>query len=911
LAFFRKKAQPKAEEEKVETIQEQPEPQISEDEEEGIEAMDEQTVLFSATKPEDAAYSLDELEDEILENEDTLSFTNQTEQTLKMNSVQLDKLAQMDEPVIHETKQPAQEIEEFLEQNQIEGMKDGKLYDNGVPQYGELEVNGFVYYFDPKQDGHTASGLTFVPAHYAADNQDKTIFCSMKGNLMYGPLTVEGDERFFLEGSGAMACSQLVTWNEKMYYYDAFGLRYRGQIVLDGKHKYFDEATGEMRTGIVTIPAGMNDGTEKTVCFDDNGDMLFGLIEQDGKTRGFDLWDGHMMTGLTSLSSEYGPARIVYFDEDGIMATGDVQINDVHMYFAKNGRMITNSTVRIDEQLFYYDQKGHRYHGPRYLRGKWKYFDENDGHMLTGFLNLPDENQPSGFKTVYYNEKGDMLFGQQEIGGHTMCFDLYDGHMFKGLTYLSYEYGGPRTVYFDENGHMVYGSVLVNDHYMYFDKKGDMARSTMVRIDDETYYYDDSGFRYYGQKFIGGNWKYFDQISGAMRTGLVELDENVEPRGAKTVLYDANGNMLCGLQKVNGRYRFFDYWDGHMTTGLVHVNDEKKGLLTLYFDENGQMVYGPTIINGKEMFFFGEGGQVSNTLVEYENEVFYYDQNGCKHKGLQKINGKWKYFDACTGAMVHGLVKLQDETDWQNEKTCYFDEEGNMVYGLKEIDGKVKCFDLQSGAMKKGLTHLSADYGESKTVYFDEEGNMVYGVQEIDGKRCIFDAHTGALLHKPGTIYEFASADEIIPDQVMKKNALAIACILKDNKWSLQAIAGLLAVMQQRSKIDPAAQNGSLYGLFLQKKDESMNAWMEQNGLEYESGAAQIERLMHEMKNGLNWKKAEAYPITFKEYAALEFKPGYAAQSFYANYIDEPIENAEELSQNALVWHNYLKEHEF
>jgi hypothetical protein len=261
--------------------------------------------------------------------------------------------------------------------------------------------------------------------------------------------------------------------------------------------------------------------------------------------------------------------------------------------------------------------------------------------------------------------------------------------------------------------------------------------------------------------------------------------------------------------------------------------------------------------------------------------------------------------------MVHGLVKLQDETDWQNEKTCYFDEEGNMVYGLKEIDGKVKCFDLQSGAMKKGLTHLSADYGESKTVYFDEEGNMVYGVQEIDGKRCIFDAHTGALLHKPGTIYEFASADEIIPDQVMKKNALAIACILKDNKWSLQAIAGLLAVMQQRSKIDPAAQNGSLYGLFLQKKDESMNAWMEQNGLEYESGAAQIERLMHEMKNGLNWKKAEAYPITFKEYAALEFKPGYAAQSFYANYIDEPIENAEELSQNALVWHNYLKEHEF
>lgn len=805
---------------------------------------------------------------------------------------------------------PAEEMEAFYQSQKESGMHDMRFYENGKQAYGEKIVNGFHYYFDPLNDGKFASGLVNVNPNLALDGQKKTVYCSMYGNFLFGQYEIDGRKYYFLPESGKMAKSQVVIDGEDEYYYDAFGNMFKGIIKLDGGIKYFDLETGKMAKGLTVIPASLNYGQEKKVLFDEGGNMVFGLLEREEGIQCFDLKTGAMFTGLVNLSSEYGGPKTVYFDENGMMIKGLAEVNSKKMYFSKTGKLITNSMIRIGEDTYYFDQKGYMFHGPKYLSGNWKYFDDETGAMLTGLVKIKDEDHPEGFKTVYYDEDGNMVFSQQKINGKWKCFDLYDGHMFTGLHYLSPEYGGPKTVYYDENGDMVYGSVFLNGKYMYFDESGEMVCSSIVEIDGDKYYYNDAGWRQYGQKYINSKWKYFDIDTGIMRTGLVELDERAEGRGAKTALYDEEGNMMFGEQIVDGNYKYFDLWDGHMVTGMIYIQDEINGSKTCYYDESGNRVYGERVINGHEMFFSNDGSMVRNTLVDLDDEIYFYDQNGYKYKGQIKINGSWKYFDIQTGAMQYGLQHLDLQVEPSGEKTVYYDENGDMVFGLREIDGQIKCFDLVTGDMKKGLVHLSKDYGEEKTVYFDENGSMVFGSYELEGKTYEFDEKTGALKRIPPMEREWI-VNENDPLETMKNNALIIWGILKDQKWSMEAVSGMLANMEMLSGITPEKEEEDRYGLLLLPKSENVESWMENNGLDPKQGSAQISRILFEKENNLHWNRSEDYPISFKEYSVIEFKPSYAALTFRTNYLNNRLSDPEKLSDMAEAWYNYLQENEF
>lgn len=807
-------------------------------------------------------------------------------------------------------KSPVEQMQEFVQKNEEEGLINGYFYKNGKKQVGEYEINGHRYYFNPDNGGKIAAGLIEIPAKYALDKKAKTVYCSMRGNLRYGHVKDQGIERFFLENTGDMARRTLIYDGSDTYYFDAFGLKYKGLKKVNGFIRYFDIDTGKMAHGLTVLPTAATGQPEKTVFFDEQGNMVYGRYEKDGEVRYFDTKDGHMLTGMTFLPKSLGGPKNVYLNEDGLMLTGDHLINGKHMYFAKDGQLACNSIVRIGDGQYYYDQKGYRFFGPKYLRGHWKYFDEKTGKMAKGYVNFPSSVDPDKSSTVYFDEQGNLVFGQKEIDGDMKCFNLYDGTMFKGLTYLNENYGGPKTVYYDDDGNMTYGSVLVNGTYMYFDETGNMVTNSLVKIGPYTYFYDENGKRQYGQKFLNGHWMYFDLQTGLMQTGLVDLPEEADVRGEKTVYYDKNGYQVYGPVRVDGKNKYFDEWDGHMVRGLVHTKDEKGTVHTVYYDENGNMVYGPQMINGKEMYFKSDGEQIRNMLVEYENKIYYYDQNGYKYRGQIRINGKWKYFDIDNGQMHTGLTYLGLQAEPAGEKIVYYDENGDMVTGLKEIDGHLKYFDLGTGAMQVGLTHLPAESGTEKVVCFDEIGNMVFGPYDIDGRTYQFDEKTGELLEEPVKIYHWAEDIEINENQA-REHAMLIWEKLKKNGWSRQAAAGILANMDLLSGLNPKKRSEKGAGLLQLEDSLNLRNWYKQNNLEPLGGNDQIERLFYEKDNSLKWKKDSRYPLSFTEYSTVEFKPSYTAMTFAHNYLDKMPQDPIRLQNLAETWYQYLKEMEF
>ena len=438
--------------------------------------------------------------------------------------------------------------------------------------------------------------------------------------------------------------------------------------------------------------------------FDGNGVMQTGFVNLGGKTVYYNS-DGQMQYGEQKINNAWYyfdtitgaritgfynlPGKTVYYGSDGQMRYGEQKINNAWYYFDTTTGARVTGFYNLSGKIYYYGTDGKKRFGEQKINDAWYCFDTSTGKMVTGFYNLPG-------KVVYYGADGKMLYGEQKIGSYYYYFDPVFGSMYTGWRTVN-----KKTKYYQNNGHCTTGEYQIDNRWYYFDKNGIM-QTGFVQLPGKTVYYNGSGAMQYGEQKINNAWYYFDMITGKMATGFCELP-------GKWVYYGSNGKMLYGEQKIGNYYYYFDPVFGSMYSGWKTVNGKAR-----YYQSNGQGKTGEYCENGK-WYYFDKNGVMKKGFVQLPEKTVYYNGNGVMQYGEQKINNAWYYFDTITGKMATGFYNLPG-------KTVYYGADGKMLYKEQKIGNYYYYFDAVTGAMVKNATINGH--------YYDNTGKRVEKQQE-------------------------------------------------------------------------------------------------------------------------------------------------------------------------------------
>ena len=438
--------------------------------------------------------------------------------------------------------------------------------------------------------------------------------------------------------------------------------------------------------------------------FDGNGVMQTGFVNLGSKTVYYNS-DGQMQYGEQKINNAWYyfdtitgaritgfynlPGKTVYYGSDGQMRYGEQKINNAWYCFDTITGARVTGFYNLSGKIYYYGIDGKKRFGEQRINDAWYCFDTSTGKMITGFYDLPG-------KVVYYGADGKMLYGEQKIGNCYYYFDPTFGSMYVGWKTVN-----KKSRYYQENGCCTIGEYKIDDKWYYFDKNGIM-QTGFVDLPEKTVYYNENGVMEYGEQKINDAWYYFDMITGKMATGFCELPE-------KWVYYGSNGKMLYGEQKIGNYYYYFDTVFGSMYSGWKTVNGK-----TRYYQSNGQSKIGEYCENGR-WYYFDKNGVMQKGFVQLPGKTVYYNGSGVMQYGEQKISDAWYYFDTITGKMATGFYNLPG-------KTVYYGTDGKMLYKEQKIGNYYYYFDAVTGAMVKNTTINGH--------YYDNTGKRVEKQQE-------------------------------------------------------------------------------------------------------------------------------------------------------------------------------------
>ena len=218
--------------------------------------------------------------------------------------------------------------------------------------------------------------------------------------------------------------------DDQWYYF--YPLMVKGWNTINGKKYHFDEYTGVMDTGWVSISWG--------------GSYQFWYYFGN---------DGAMTTGWKKLKNKW-----YYFQSNGIMVTGIQCIDGKYYYFGQDGVMLTGWLHKDNAWWYYFCPDGSQAIGWKKISGKWYYFDEDSAIMQTGWKKI------SG-NWYYFEASGAMVTGWKKLSG--------------------------KWYYFENSGAMKTGWLKYDGSWYYLSSNGSMVVSTTVRISGKNYKFDSLG----------------------------------------------------------------------------------------------------------------------------------------------------------------------------------------------------------------------------------------------------------------------------------------------------------------------------------------------------------------------------------------------------------------------------------
>ena len=361
-----------------------------------------------------------------------------------------------------------------------------------------------------------------------------------------------------------------------------------------------------------------------------------------------------------------------YFDNEGKAVTGLHSIDNVTLYFDKEGKQAKGRLVEIDGQTHYFDRDSGamwtnrtlELNGIRYIidqngyvtmnkpgqfiqdkDGDWAYIKEN-GQLATGL-------QIINHQKYYFDPTGKQAKGKRLLlDGKYYFFDNDTGAMFVNKFHETGDYFSKKYTYFGEDGSQIFGWATIEGKRVYFKEDGYQVRNDRHKIGDFDYFFKKDGSMLSDD--IDGDYKYYyADKDGHLQFGWVTHNNETyyisPPWGAENRTYLQNINEKTYLLGPKGRLlrnTATDIsWDnfcvsdenGVVKTGVIRLEDNRL----YYFNPE---IYMTTPFSGEWAEFDGKlyhfempisvspyskGSPITtNTTLEKDGKTYIIDENG-------------------------------------------------------------------------------------------------------------------------------------------------------------------------------------------------------------------------------------------------------------------------------------------
>ena len=363
-----------------------------------------------------------------------------------------------------------------------------------------------------------------------------------------------------------------------------------------------------------------------------------------------------------------------YFDNEGKAVTGLHSIDNVTLYFDKEGKQAKGRLVEIDGQTHYFDRDSGamwtnrtlELNGIRYVidqngyvtmnkpgqfiqdkDGDWAYIKEN-GQLATGL-------QIINHQKYYFDPTGKQAKGKQLLlDGKYYFFDEDTGAMFVNKFHETGDYFSKKYTYFGEDGSQIFGWATIEGKRVYFKEDGYQVRNDRHKIGDFDYFFKKDGSMLSND--IDGNYKYYyADKDGHLQFGWVNHNNETyyisPPWGAedrtylktineKTYLLGPKGRLLRNTATdTSTSWNGFCISDenGVVKTGVIRLEDNRL----YYFNPE---IYMTTPFSGEWAEFDGKlyhfekpisvspeskGSPITtNTTLEKDGKTYIIDENG-------------------------------------------------------------------------------------------------------------------------------------------------------------------------------------------------------------------------------------------------------------------------------------------
>lgn len=143
----------------------------------------------------------------------------------------------------------------------------------------------------------------------------------------------------------------------------------------------------------------------------------------------------------------------------------------------------------------------------------------------------------------------------------------------------------------------------------------------------------------------------------------------------------------------------------------------------------------------------------------------------------------------------------------------------------------------------------------------------------------------------------------------MQNNVDILHYFFRSAGWTDNAIAAMLGNMESESTINPGIWEDldpfvGGYGLvqwtpYTNYSDWAGDGWQD-------NGQKEMDRIIYELDNHLQWISTSLYPMSFQEFTTSEKPPAYLAQAFLYNYERPDVKPQPIRSTRANYWYQYI-----
>lgn len=148
----------------------------------------------------------------------------------------------------------------------------------------------------------------------------------------------------------------------------------------------------------------------------------------------------------------------------------------------------------------------------------------------------------------------------------------------------------------------------------------------------------------------------------------------------------------------------------------------------------------------------------------------------------------------------------------------------------------------------------------------------------------------------------------------MQNNVDILHYFFRSAGWTDNAIAAMLGNMQSESTINPGiweeltppspGQTKVGYGLVQWTPYTNYSEWAGDGW--QDNGQKEMERIIYELNNGLQWISTDAYPMTFEDFTLSQETPSKLAQVWLYNYERPTVKPQPIRSTRANYWYEYI-----